>query len=424
MTSGLSVHIDGVLVGRLWLDDDKRFCFQYDLKWLTSSRIPLSLALPLRSEPYLADTSHPFFTNLLPEERIRAAIARNLGLSPDNDYGLLEWLGGDCAGAVSLYPASIPPETGDGSYQVLSEDQLAVIIADLPRRPLLAGESGIRLSLAGAQNKLPVRFDGNQFYLCLGAVASTHIIKPAIAGLDDSVVNEAYCMSLARSIGLDVPPSFLFRAGEGSVFVVERYDRIIADTGVIRLHQEDFCQALGILPQYKYEAEGGPSLAACSDLLRRASIRPGRDLQALIDWVIYAVLIGNCDAHAKNMSLLLLDDGPRLAPFYDLISTRIYAHYGLANRLAMKIGGEADPTALRQEHWQRFAEEIGVKPKLVLKQINDMAARVEAKRLQLFKGEFAPYRCDALYRLIQLIGEQVEWTRKWAGGERLRQKAL
>ncbi|MCE1227090.1 MAG: type II toxin-antitoxin system HipA family toxin [Geobacteraceae bacterium] len=415
MTGGLSVRIDGALVGRLWLDADKRFCFQYATEWLANSRIPLSLALPLRPEPYLADVSHPFFTNLLPEERIRVAIARNLGISPNNDYGLLERLGGDCAGAVSLYPATIHLEITAGSYQILSEAELAAIIADLPRRPLLAGESGIRLSLAGAQNKLPVRFDGNQFYLCHGTAASTHIIKPAIEGLDNSAVNEAYCMALARSIGLDVPRSFLFQAGDVSFFVVERYDRIISDTGVIRLHQEDFCQALGILPHYKYETEGGPSLAACSDLLRRTSIRPGRDLQALIDWVIYAVLTGNCDAHAKNISLLLLDDGPRLAPFYDLISTRIYAHYGLMNRLAMKIGGEAEPAALRREHWQRFAEEIGVKPKLVLKRINDMAARVEAQRLQLFKGEFAPYRCDALYRLIQLIGEQTERTGKWVG---------
>ncbi|WP_281184988.1 type II toxin-antitoxin system HipA family toxin [Trichlorobacter lovleyi] len=415
MTGGLSVRIDGALVGRLWLDADKRFCFQYATEWLANSRIPLSLALPLRPEPYLADASHPFFTNLLPEERIRAAIARNLGISPNNDYGLLERLGGDCAGAVSLYPATIKSQTAGGSYQALSEDELAAIIADLPRRPLLAGESGIRLSLAGAQNKLPVRFDGNRFYLCHGTAASTHIIKPAIEGLDNSAVNEAYCMALARSIGLDVPGSFLFQTGETSFFVVERYDRVIADANVVRLHQEDFCQALGILPQYKYEAEGGPNLAACCDLLRSTSIRPGRDLQALIDWVIYAVLTGNCDAHAKNISLLLLDDGPRLAPFYDLISTRIYAHYGLTTRLAMKIGGEAEPTALRAQHWQRFAEEIGVKPKLILKRINDMAARVEVQRLQLFKGEFASYRCDALYRLIQLIGEQTERTRKWVG---------
>lgn len=415
ISSGLAVRISGALVGQLWLDADKRFCFQYDTAWLANSRIPLSLALPLRPEPYLADASHPFFTNLLPEERIRAAIARNLGISTDNDYGLLERLGGDCAGAVSLYPSTIAQETTGGSYQELSEDELAVIIDDLPRRPLLAGESGIRLSLAGAQNKLPVHFDGNRFSLCHGAAASTHIIKPAIAGLDDSVVNEAYCMALARSIGLNVPRSFLFQAGAAPIFVVERYDRIIADTDVSRLHQEDFCQALGILPQYKYEAEGGPTLVGCCDLLRRASIRPGGDLLALIDWVIYAVLTGNCDAHAKNISLLLLVDGPRLAPFYDLISTRIYAHYGLTDRLAMKIGGEADPTALRTQHWQRFAEEIGVKPKLVLKRISDMALRVEAQRLQLFQGEFARYHCDALYRLIQLIGEQAERVRKWVG---------
>ena len=217
-------------------------------------------------------------------------------------------------------------------------------------------------------------------------------------------------MALAHEVGLDVQPSFIHQHGETRVFVVKRYDRAAMADGTIRLHQEDFCQALGIPPEYKYESEGGPTLAACFDLARQTSIRSGKDVLSLLNWVIFNFLIGNSDSHGKNISLLLLAEGPLLAPFYDLLSTRIYAHYGLAEGLAMRIGGESDPGAIRKEHWVRFAEEIGVKPRLVLIRVVDLAKKIEATRLRLFNGTFAPYRCDALYRLMELIGGQTEKT--------------
>lgn len=409
MNSGLQVRIDGVIVGSLWLDNRKRFCFQYDEGWLTTSRIPLSLSLPLRREPYLDDESHPFFANLLPEERMRAVIARNLGVSLNNDYGLLEKIGGDCAGAVSLYPVADESQREPGSYRQLSLDELNAIIGELPKRPLLAGEKGIRLSLAGAQKKLPVYYDEVHFSLGLGTAPSNYIIKPPIEDLDGTVANEAFCMALAHAVGLDVPRSFIHRHENApAVFVVKRYDRIATAEGLRRLHQEDFCQALGIPPEFKYETEGGPSLAACFKLVRHASIRSGKDVLSLLNWVIFNYLIGNSDAHGKNISLLLLPEGPVLAPFYDLISARIYAHYGLATGLAMKIGGAGDPDALQKQHWELFAEEVGIKPRLVLSRIADLAKRIEASRLQLFQGSFAPYKCDALYRLMDFIGGQTE----------------
>lgn len=408
MSNGLLVRIDEAVVGRLWLDDRKRFCFRYDEGWLTTSRIPLSLSLPLRREPYLDDESHPFFANLLPEEKIRAVVARNLGVSLNNDYGLLEKIGGDCAGAVSLYPEAEGSEREPGSYRRLTLDELDAIIAELPRRPLLAGEKGLRLSLAGAQKKLPVYYDGQHFHLGLGAAASNYIIKPPIEELDATVENEAFCMALARSVGLDVPESFIHRHGDSRVFVVKRYDRVATGDGVRRLHQEDFCQALRIPPEFKYETEGGPTLAACFDLVRRNSRTSGKDLLSLLNWVIFNYLIGNSDAHAKNVSLLLLPEGPVLAPFYDLISTRVYAHYGLAAGMAMKIGNESDPEAIRKRQWEQFAEEVGIKPRLVLTRVADLAGKIEQARLQLFKGAFAPYACDALYRLMRFMGQKAE----------------
>lgn len=411
MNNGLHVRIDGVIVGSLWLDDRKRFCFQYYEGWLTTSRIPLSLSLPLRREPYLDDESHPFFANLLPEEKMRAVIARNLGVSLNNDYGLLEKIGGDCAGAVSLYPANDESQREPGTYRQLSLDELNVIIGELPKRPLLAGEKGIRLSLAGAQKKLPVYYDEEHFSLGLGDAPSNYIIKPPIEDLDGTVENEAFCMALAQAVGLNMPSSFIHQHGDApGVFVVKRYDRVATAEGGRRLHQEDFCQALGIPPEFKYETEGGPSLAACFNLVRHASTRSGKDVLSLLNWVIFNYLIGNSDAHGKNISLLLLPEGPVLAPFYDLISTRIYAHYGLASGLAMKIGGAGDPDSLQKKHWEQFAEEVGIKPRLVLTRIAELAKKIEDIRLQLFKGAFSPYKCDALYRLMEFIGGQAEKT--------------
>jgi len=410
MTAALLVRIDDAVVGRLWLDEKKRFCFQYDSQWLERSKIPLSLSLPLRPDPFLDDESHPFFANLLPEEKIRAVIARNLGVSLNNDYGLLERIGGDCAGAVSLYPETGEPKRELGRYRQLSPDELAAIIRELPQRPLLAGEKGIRLSLAGAQKKLPVFYDDEHFYLGYGALPSNYIIKPTIEDLDSTVENEAFCMALAHEVGLEVPRSFIHQHEDTRVFVVKRYDRVTKADGTKRLHQEDFCQALGIPPEFKYETEGGPSLTACFNLVRQRSIRSGKDVLSLLNWVIFNYLIGNSDAHGKNISLLLLPEGPMLAPFYDLLSTRIYAHYGLAEGLAMKIGGENDPGAIRKKHWELFAEEVGIKPRLVLNRVADLAQKIQTARQQLFKGAFGPYKCDALYRLMQFVGEQAEKT--------------
>lgn len=408
MSNGLQVRIGEKVVGRLWLDDKKRFCFQYDESWLEMSRMPLSLSLALRKEPYLDDESHSFFANLLPEEKIRVVIARNLGVSLNNDYGLLERIGGDCAGAVSLYPESEGPQIESGTYRQLTLDELDTIISELPKRPLLAGEKGIRLSLAGAQKKLPVYYDEQNYYLGLGSAPSNYIIKPPIEYLDGSVENEAFCMALAQAVGLDVPGTFIHQHGETRVFVVKRYDRIATSDGIRRLHQEDFCQALRIHPEFKYETEGGPTLAACFKLVRQNSRSSGKDVLSLLNWVVFNYVIGNSDAHGKNISLLMLPEGPVLAPFYDLISTRIYAHYGLASGLAMKIGGESDPDALQKRHWEQFAEEIGIKPRLVLTRVADLAKKIESCRLQLFKDSFAPYKCDALYRLMQFMGEQTE----------------
>jgi serine/threonine-protein kinase HipA len=373
--SGLDVYFRDQLAGSLWLDDRRRFVFQYDAGWLKSSRVfPLSLSLPLRKEPYEDDAARPFFANLLPEGEIRELIARQFRVSEQNVFALLEKIGGECAGAVSILPGGTKPIDRSG-YRELDEEGLHKVLAELPKRPLLAGEKGIRLSLAGAQNKLPVFIDDkNKIYIATGNSPSTHILKPPIPRIEESVENEAFCMEVARRMGLPVAGT-LIRKNHDTILVVSRYDREKKNDGtVLRLHQEDFCQALGILPEQKYESEGGPSLERCFALLKEHSIRPAADQRALLEWIVFNVLIGNADAHAKNVSILFTDKGPRLAPFYDLLSTQVYPN--LAEKLAMKIGGENRVPWLHARNWERFADTVSLKPRYVLGTVRGMADKI------------------------------------------------
>jgi serine/threonine-protein kinase HipA len=369
--SALGVWLGAERVGLLTEERGRRLTFRYDADWLArpGARV-LSLSLPLRPEPFSDDEARPFFANLLPEAGLREAVARRLGLSVGNDFALLEAIGGECAGAVSLLPEGARPDAG-GDYDELSEVQLQELIDELPRRPLLAGERGIRLSLAGAQGKLPVKLEGDRVFVPRSGAPSTHILKPEIPGFEGSVRNEAFCMALAARAGLPVPPSRV-RPGRHPLYVVERFDRRRAPDGAVeRVHQEDLCQALGRLPEVKYEAEGGPSLAECFALVARASVSPAVDRLALLRWVIFNALVQNADAHAKNLSLLHAPDGIRLAPFYDLLCTGAWPD--LAEKLAMKIGGEARPGWLRRRHWERFATDVEIAPKLVLKTVRELA---------------------------------------------------
>ena len=203
---GLDVYLRDQKVGRLWLDEKRRFVFQYDEAWISKKgAIPLSLHLPLRAETYPDDLSRPFFSNLLPEAEIKRIIAQRLQISVNNDFAMLGSIGGECAGAVSVLPSGIAPAVKPG-YRELKEEELHKIIIDLPRRPLMAGVEGMRLSLAGAQNKLPVYMEDDRIFIASGNAPSTHILKPPIRDLEDTVENEAFCMMLAQKMGLFAPP--------------------------------------------------------------------------------------------------------------------------------------------------------------------------------------------------------------------------
>jgi serine/threonine-protein kinase HipA len=380
MNKILNVYLYSNLVGELQQDESGMVFFWYNADWLNhNNAIPISQSMPLRSEPFKRKELRGFFAGILPEEENRRVIAKNLGISASNDFAMLERIGGECAGAVTFVPAGHTLSEYNDNYILLSDEALANIIKDLPKRPLMAGERGVRLSLAGAQDKIVVAIRDNKIMLPLDGSPSTHIIKPAIDQYENIVHNEQFCLTLADAIGLPTANSYALTIGAVECLVIERYDRRINKTGgLIRIHQEDFCQALGIVPEMKYQAEGGPSLKQCFDFIRRSSTIPVIDIGHLLDAVIYNYFIGNNDAHAKNFSILynIGSDKPevRLAPLYDLISTASYPE--LSSNMAMKIGDTYNSNEVSVQDWDKFAISSGLAAPIVHRQITVIAKRI------------------------------------------------
>lgn len=374
MQAPLKVYWERKLVGELRLEEG-RLAFRYDDAYRAASgALPLSRRLLLGGEWFGHDAAEAFFANLLPEGAIRRQVARQLGISAENTYALLEAIGGDCAGAVSVLPPDeLPGERGH--YRAISQEELARDLDALPVHPFLAGEEGVRLSLAGAQNKLPVFIENDNYYIPEGNLPSSHILKTAIEHLEDTVTNEAFCMNLARRVGLPVPEAGVVEIAGKRVYLVERYDRNRgADGGTVRLHQEDFCQALGIPPELKYEKEGGPGFTDCFTLVGGWSVEPALDSLSLLRWALFNFLIGNADAHAKNLSFLYQRNGVRLAPFYDLLSTAVYERVN--NKFAMKMGGQKDPRYLMADDLARFAVEAGVGLRAVKGELKELCGKM------------------------------------------------
>lgn len=383
MADTLDAYLNENLAGRLREDKGQLF-FAYDTAWLDSERfIPLSVTMPRQAEEFANEITRSFFDNLLPEGDIRAAIAKLKRVSEQNTFGLLAEIGGDCAGAISLWPEGENPRKNEG-YAVISDERLNKLLTDVQKRPLLVVDDEIRLSLAGAQDKLPVHHDGSQLSLPKGSAPSSHILKPGSPSFAHMPINEHFCMRLAAALGLRVPPSVILRK-PNPLYLVQRYDRITAPDGALtRIHQIDFCQALNFPSSKKYEHEGGPSLAACFDVIARYSAQPAKDRLNLISWTIFNFLIGNADAHAKNLSLLITSEGVSLAPFYDLVSTAVYPD--LTVNLALKIGGENRPDWIQERHWEAFAGISGANPRIVWKTMAELSAAITQKGREVLAG--------------------------------------
>ena len=411
--TGLEVWLLNQRAGTLWLKDGE-LQFQYSALWLEQLQaIALSQSLPLQAEAFGDRACRPFFAGLLPEGQLRQRIAQQCQISRSNDFGLLVVIGGDCAGAVSLVVGD--QVAAPDAVEWLEQDQLIALLDDLPQRPMLAQRDGLRLSLAGAQDKLPVVLDGARIGLPLGSTASTHILKPAIAAVEGSVINEAFCMALGQAMGLQVADTEILAAGDRQVLLVGRYDRRRGEgERWLRLHQEDFCQALGIQPELKYQNEGGPDLNACFGLLRRATRPSAPQVIRLLDAVAFNALIGNHDAHAKNFSLLYTERTPTLAPLYDLLCTAVYPT--LTAKMAMKLGSKYRFSEVQSRHWEKFAEAAGLSWAQTRKRVIRMAAQLPSMARHL-QAE-AAYRDAALIGdIANLIGQRCDLTlRRFTAG--------
>jgi len=363
----LGVHLYGERLGVLERRGPKRYRFRYDesaRERYGDGALALAASLPIGADEFSPSAARPFFDGLLPEGAVRSSLAQSLRVSEEDGFALLAALGADCAGAVVVLPAGEGPRTAGGEIRPLSDEGLAGLIEELPEHPLgVDGRAtGVRLSLGGIQEKLVlVRSPDGEYGQPLGGAPSTCILKPEHGDYPEMVANEAFGLRLAASAGFDAARVEPIAIDERPCLYVERFDRaLVGDGRIARVHQEDMCQALGIAPVDKYEASGGPSIGAIVELLRATgSRRAAADILKTIEAALLNFLIGNSDAHGKNLALLYQPLGEvRLAPLYDLVSTQVYENTEPA--LAMAIGSVEDPERVDIDAWRELGRQCGV----------------------------------------------------------------
>ncbi len=397
MTEELTIFVEGRMMGcLLWDRRRDRLSFRYDTSW---KDFPLSLSMPLTASEHGHSVVEAFLWGLLPDnDGVLQRWGERFQVSPRNAFKLLWHVGEECAGAVQFIrpdrlatwsknppPGGVTwltPEEVAGRIQLLLKDHSA------SRTSSDAGS----FSLAGAQPKTAFIFDPKKkrWGIPFGSVPTTHILKPATGAFDGFAENEHFCLRLARELGFPTASSSVQYFDDCPVITVERYDRIHQKDGVIRVHQEDLCQALACMPQSKYQNQGGPSPAQILDVIRQYSTSHAMDEKYFVDSLILSWLIGGTDAHAKNFSILIAAGGRvRLAPLYDLSSALPYPKQVDLRRatLAMKIGGTYKLREIGLRQWEKFAAEHRLDEEALAGRIRTLseqmpeAARTVAKTL-------------------------------------------
>lgn len=335
---------------------------EYNESWQRTG-FDISVTLPRIRRHHRGPEVRTFFENILPEGQIRRTLARRIGTDETNVFGLLRHIGRDCAGAFSVGGPG-----NRGTYEELTMEKLLELLNELPVYPMGSAERKTSLSLAGAQNKLPLFHRNGLYYLPLQGAASNCILKLPIPGFAHTVENEHFCSELAREVGLPVVKSSILRLDGYCVLHVDRYDRHGSDFHPQRIPQEDFCQMSALVSEIKYERDGGPSFADCAELIRRHSMQPAVDLSQMVKWVVFNLCIGNNDAHAKNLSMLREGKELKLAPFYDLLTTTFYGNR-LLRRMAMRLGGKSQSFYISYRRWCLFADAVKLPHKAVLNMV-------------------------------------------------------
>ena len=414
LAAGLDVFIDEQRVGTL--HNQQPLAFSYAPEWLArANAVAISTHLPLSAVRQDTPMVGAFFENLLPEGNQRKLISLRYHVS--TVFGMLTMVGGDSAGALVLLPPGQLP--APAAYEPMSWAQLGKLLhpdgsAIAPFDQTPATPEPNRISLSGAQVKMLISLDsdGNPLYP-LGASPTTHIVKPDMFRGDSKLfataINETLVMRTASLCGL--PTARVSYQATLRACLIERYDRVAqADGSLRRLWQADLCQLAGIESGQKYEADGGPGFKQCFDLVAKHSARPAQDQRNLLRWLFFNLYTGNNDSHAKNLAMYAAPEGLRLAPFYDLLCTRVYA--GLGRQFAFTIEGEALPGSLNRGHWLRFAQTLGVAPKYLFKIATEMADQVLLalpQAMQQILPDLAPAETVLLGRIEAKI---ISTTRK------------
>lgn len=379
----LAVYWNQQVVGIISRRPKGKISFQYTPEWLVNKGKQISLSLPCREERFPPGVSTAFFENLLPESEARSILAFNHRFDQKDIFSFLKNFGADCAGALSIIPEGEEIFFDFSKYRCIDtelRDALNRIDADPSKHKLFPEITNARLSIAGAQDKLPVYFERDVFFLPENpASPTTHIIKPSSPYFSDIQRNEAFCMDLADQVGLSVPTSQLYDFAGHELFIIERYDRQRSGSKVTRVHQEDFCQAMGLPFSRKYQETGGPGFLQCRKLAEEyLSDDLSAIKQQLTSVMAFNFLIGNNDAHGKNFSIIY-DDKLELAPFYDLVSTQVYP--ALDRKLAMAIGNTYRHDRIREESIVQFSRDMKLRPEKVFK-IIEASARVIGKKFE------------------------------------------
>jgi serine/threonine-protein kinase HipA len=375
MTSELVALLDGREVGCVRNDARGRLTFVYDNDWRQAEgAYPLSLSMPLAADEHGPSAVQAFLWGLLPDnEHVLDRWARKFQVSARNAFALISHVGEDCAGAVQFVTSDRLEALRSGAedkVEWLDETAIAKRLQTLRedhaawRLPRDTGQ----FSLAGAQPKTALLLQKGKWGIPSGCIPTTHILKPPTGHFDGHAENEHVCLMLARNLGLPVADTKVMCFGKEIAIIIERYDRQFSGNEIVRVHQEDICQALGILPTRKYQSEGGPTPADVIELLRTYSTDRIADVDTFIDALGFNWLIAGTDAHAKNYSLLLAG-GPqvRLAPLYDIASILPYDDVDIQKiKLAMKIGGEYKLSLIGLRDWQKFARETRLDPDKVV----------------------------------------------------------
>jgi serine/threonine-protein kinase HipA len=367
--------------------------------------------LPVRAEPYDHDATTAYFENLLPEGEGRDLIAQARHFSPSDVAGLLGMIGGECAGAVSLWPTGrVPPETP--TYQPLSASAVTALFDREYGARVMEMQVVERLSMSGAQQKMVFRRRGESLELPLDGSPSNVIVKRAKPMYPGLVLNELACMRLLRASGFESAESRAF-GGDMLLFESVRYDRVESGDGTLRrLHQEDFCQATGRRSAQKYQARGGPAYAEIAQVVRRHSTDPLRDLETVARWALFNLLVGNNDAHAKNLSLLHAPEGVRLAPVYDVVCTQAYPQ--LDRHFSIEIGGQKTAEGLHRVALEKFARSLGMRGRAVVRLAEPLLSSLVNELYAVLHGVAAEHGHDPVLDEIEaFVKQRASLLRDW-----------